>query len=75
MTWSLDSQYVYFDSDAANPEMYRVNIATKRIEPLASLNGFAGVHDDWIGVAPDGSPLMMKDACIHEIYALDVQWP
>ena len=74
MTWSLDSQYVYFDSDAANPEMYRVNIATKRIEPLASLKGFAGVHDDWIGVAPDGSPLMMKDTRIDEIYDLDVQW-
>ena len=31
--------------------------------------------DDWIGVAPGGSPLMIKDTRIDEIYALDVQWP
>ena len=74
MTWSHDSQYVYFDSAPPGLGMYRVDIITKRIELLASLKGFAGVGDDWIGVAPDGSPLMMKDSRINEIYALDVQW-
>jgi hypothetical protein len=74
MTWSHDSQYIYFDSGVPDLGMYRVNIVSKKIELLASLKGFAAVHDDWIGVAPDGSPLMMKDSRINEIYALDVQW-
>jgi Tol biopolymer transport system component len=74
LTWSSDSRYVYFDASDPNRGMYRVSIASKRVEPLASLNGFAGVGDDWIGVAPDGSPMMMKDRRIDEVYALDVQW-
>jgi Tol biopolymer transport system component/DNA-binding winged helix-turn-helix (wHTH) protein len=74
MTWSHDSQYIYFDSAAPDLGMHRVDIISKRVELLASLKGFAGVGDDWIGVAPDGSPLMMKDSRINEIYALDMQW-
>ena len=74
MTWSRDSQYIYFDSGLPDLGMYQVNIISKRIDLLASLKGFAAVHDDWIGVSPDGSPMMMKDSRIDEIYALDVQW-
>jgi len=75
MTWSHDSQYVYFDTGSPDLKMYRVHVVSKRIEPLASLKDFAAVHDDWIGVAPDGSPMMMRDSRVSEIYALDVQWP
>jgi hypothetical protein len=74
MTWSHDSQYVYYDSGLPDLGMYRADIISKRIELLASLKGFAAVHDDWIGVAPDGSPLMMRDSSIDEVYALDMQW-
>lgn len=29
----------------------------------------------WIGLAPDDSPLLVRDAGMREIYALDVEWP
>lgn len=75
LTWSRDSQYVYFHTGSPEPEMYRVRIVSKRVEPLVSLKSFADGNDDWIGVAPDGSPLIMKDTRVQEVYALDVQWP
>jgi Tol biopolymer transport system component len=75
LTWSSDSRYVYFDASDPNRGMYRISVAAKRIEPLASLKDFTDVHDDWIGVAPDGSLMMMKDSRLDEIYALDMEWP
>jgi Tol biopolymer transport system component len=75
LTWSHDSRYVYFCALGSDPEMYRVHLVSKRAEPLASLKSLGGAGRDWIGVAPDGSPLLLRDTRIQEIYALDVEWP
>jgi len=42
---------------------------------LANLKGIPRTVDGWTGVAPDGSPLIVHDTLIQEIYALDVDWP
>jgi len=52
LTWSHDSQYVYFCAATSYAELYRVQVASKRVEPLASLTGLSALLDDWIGVAP-----------------------
>jgi Tol biopolymer transport system component len=75
LTWSHDSQYVYFCAGRGEGELYRVQISSKRVEPLASLSGFPTLIGDWIGLAPDGSPLLITGTYIQEIYALDVEWP
>jgi Tol biopolymer transport system component len=75
LSWSRDSQCVYFHTGTETPALYRVNIESKKADRLASLAGFAGEIDDWIGVAPDESPLLLRDTRIDEVYALDVQWP
>jgi Tol biopolymer transport system component len=75
LTWSRDSQYVYFRANAPDAELYRVHIVTKKVEPLANLAVSLGGGGDWLGMAPDGSPLVMRDTRIEEIYALDVEWP
>jgi DNA-binding winged helix-turn-helix (wHTH) protein/Tol biopolymer transport system component len=75
LAWSRDSQYVYFHTASPDLGLYRAHVLSKKVERLASLGGFAAMNDDWIGVAPDGSPLVMKDTYIDEVYALDVQWP
>jgi dipeptidyl aminopeptidase/acylaminoacyl peptidase len=75
LSWSRDSQCVYFHTYAADPGLYRVDIASQKLERVASLKSFAGLVDDWIGVALDRSPLIVGDTRIDEVYALDVQWP
>ncbi|MDE3178378.1 MAG: PD40 domain-containing protein [Acidobacteriota bacterium] len=74
-TWSRDGQYVYFATlDPPAPALYRVRTRDKKLERLVSLKGFP-VAGLWTGVAPDGSPLLLRDTSIEEIYALHVRWP
>jgi len=78
-TWSGDGRYVYFDGILDNQESYfRVQIADGKLERLFRLKGFqaaGGAFGNWSGLAPDGSPLLVRDASIQEIYALDWDTP
>jgi serine/threonine protein kinase/Tol biopolymer transport system component len=76
-----DSEYVYFeDVGTDGPEIDRVSIVSKKKERVITLKGVsrvvmpeAGVP--WTGVAPDGSPLIMRDVGNRELYSLDLQLP
>ena len=76
--WSRDSKYIYFDSAENAPNLYRVRIADKNLEQVASLRGirlaptFGGLLT---GLAPDDSPLVLRDVGSQEIYALDLELP
>jgi Tol biopolymer transport system component/DNA-binding winged helix-turn-helix (wHTH) protein len=77
-SWSRDGKHVhYFDS--FEPAYYRIRIADRRTERLASLeqirNMYAGRFWNWLGVAPDGAPLFLRNTSVQEIYALDVDLP
>jgi Tol biopolymer transport system component len=71
--WSQDSQYVYFDV----AEWCRVRIKDGRVERLGSLTGLriAPQSMGWVGPAPDGSPMFIRDLGSTDIYALDWQAP
>ena len=86
--WSHDSGYIYFnstteylDSTTVEPAFFRVRISDHVVQRLASLKnvqlagGAGGVFDQWTGIAPDDSPLVLRDTGIDEIYALDWQEP
>jgi eukaryotic-like serine/threonine-protein kinase len=75
--WSHDSQYVYFDTQSsAKPAIFRVRLSDHKLETLASLKNFRRVilpFQPWMGLTPDGSPLLMRDTGTQEVYALDFQ--
>ena len=71
--WSRDSNYVYFN-DLNNTAFYRVRVGEGKVEQVASLAGMPAVSG-WTGLAPDDSPMIVLDASIEEIYALDWQAP
>ena len=79
--WSSDSKYAYFeDLGPDGPEIDRVSIATRKKERVASLKGIARVYMPesnvpWNGLAPDGSPMIMRDVGTREIYGLELQLP
>ena len=79
--WSPDSKYAYFeDVGPDGPEIDRVSIATHKKERVILLKGISRVtvpeaDQPWNGVAPDGSPLIMRDIGNREIYSLELQLP
>ncbi len=78
-TWSRDARYIYFDGILDNQESYvRVRITDGKLERLFSLKGFqaaGGAFGNWSGLAPGEIPLLVQDASIQEIYALDWEHP
>ena len=74
-TWSRDGRYLYFDGILDNKESFcRVQASDGKLERLFSLDGFqaaGGAFGNWSGLAPDGSALLVRDASIQEIYALE----
>ena len=78
-TWSRDGRYLYFDGILDNQESYfRAQISSGKLERIFSLKSFqaaGGAFGNWSGLAPDESPLVVRDASIQEIYALDWERP
>ena len=54
--------------------VHRVNIAdgsSETIAPVGSIRSALGIFGPWVGIDPDGAPLMLRDLSIHHIYELD----
>ena len=70
---------MYFDTGLRdNPGVYRVRVSDRKIERVADLKGLrrsVSVWIPWSGVAPDGSPLLVRDISSQEVYALDLEAP
>jgi len=70
--WSRDGRQVYFD---AATEVKRVRIDDGHVEVVARVTGFVRGAWNWVGLAPDDSPLLVRDVGTQEIYALDWDAP
>jgi serine/threonine protein kinase/Tol biopolymer transport system component len=75
--WSKTGDYVYFMDGEDRPTVMRVRIRDRKLERVADLKGLrrTGYYGWWLGLAPDDSPLVLRDAGTQEIYALDWQAP
>ena len=74
--WSHDGDYVYFWGVSKQGErgIHRVRISDRKIEKIVSLQDFQqgpGLLGGWVGVAPDNSPLLVKDTGTQEVVAMD----
>jgi len=78
-TWSHDGNYIYFDTPTReDPAIFRVRISNHKVERLINLKDFrlaGGYLGWWFGLAPDDSPLVVRDIGTDEIYALDWDAP
>ncbi len=73
--WSWDGKYIYFDT--WSNAFYRVRISDRKVEqiPVKNVKRAPGIMGEWMGLAPDGSILLLRDAGIQDIYALDWEAP
>ena len=78
VVWTFDSKYLYFDTDVgAEPLLYRVRLKDHKVERWATLKNLrrAGFFAPWLGVAPDGAPILLEDASIQEVYSIALDLP
>jgi serine/threonine protein kinase/Tol biopolymer transport system component len=77
--WSHDGKYVYAEDYSDNTdEMIRVSVPDGKVERLLNLKEVPRGFDPWefwVGLAPNDSPLLMRDRSTEEIYSLDVRFP
>ena len=72
-SWSKDGQSIYFVHYPENPAVLRVRISDGKLEQVADLKGFTptGFWGFWLGLDPEDSPLMLRDAGTQDVYSLD----
>jgi Tol biopolymer transport system component len=77
--WSKDGKFIYMDvSFAREPAVYRIRVADRKIELVASLRGLRRTTASvglWIGLTPDGSLLTLRELQGSEIYSWDILSP
>ena len=75
--WSIDSKYVYVMDYRGGFVILRVRLSDRKVEQVADfrtlvLTGFEG---NWYGLAPDGSPLVLRNTGTTDVYSLDWEAP
>ncbi len=78
--WSGDSKYIFFFNwrFGEGQGIFRVRVRDHHLEEIAGLKDIqlvGGIFGEWHGLAPDDSPLLLRDIGTQEIYALDVDLP
>ena len=76
--WSADFVYARDARDQHAPVLYRIRISDRKAERVATLdvpNGLIGHFGGWMSTTPDGTPLLLRDLEVEEIYALDIDLP
>jgi eukaryotic-like serine/threonine-protein kinase len=75
--WSRDGQYVYFLRWLDNPAVLRVRISDHKVEQVFDLTNLSTIGNigPWLGLAPDDSPLLLRDIGTQDVYALDWEEP
>jgi hypothetical protein len=80
--WSRNGDYIYFygnPSTAGQPGgIFRIRLSDSKLERLCTLTDFRPPPDFRavsMSLAPDDSPLLLRDAGTQDIYALDWEAP
>ena len=79
--WSRNGDYVYFlarSKGTPATAMLRIRISDHKLEQVANLRQLRqSMVDwgDWAGLAPDDSPILLREAGTPEIFALDWDAP
>jgi Tol biopolymer transport system component len=77
-SWSRDGKCLYFEAGSgAHVGIFRAGVADRKVERVVSLTGARRAFQLglWFGLAPDDSPVVVRDLSIQEIYALEWEAP
>jgi serine/threonine protein kinase/Tol biopolymer transport system component len=74
-SWSKDGQAIYFLSWPENPGIFRMRLSDLAVERVLNLRDFqpTGYWEDWMGLDPQDSPLLLRDTGLQDVYAFDIE--
>jgi Tol biopolymer transport system component len=72
--WSADSQYLYFNTMMTDrPALFRVHVMDGKEEKITDVHFEpTGLYGMWSGLAPDGSPLVLRNREQTDVYSLSL---
>jgi Tol biopolymer transport system component len=75
--WSANGRYVYFLRGPDNPAVLRLRASDRKVEQVADMKDLpiTGSYSIWLGLAPDDSPMVLRDTGSQDVYALDWEGP
>ena len=73
-TFSRDGRYIYFVTEGKTESIFRLRVTDSKLEKVASRERSSDPHP-WFSLAPDDSPIIVRDMSTSEIYALDWEAP
>jgi Tol biopolymer transport system component/DNA-binding winged helix-turn-helix (wHTH) protein len=79
MEWTDNGKSILFDTLLVQePAFYRLRLSDLHLDTIVKIGDvrrYYGAFGPWTGIAPDGSPLLVRDISNEEIYSLDLQLP
>lgn len=77
LNWSREGAYVYVLDSRGRDAVLRIRMNDHKSEQVADLKNFltTGQHGGALALAPDDSPLLLRDAGTQDVYALDWEAP
>jgi Tol biopolymer transport system component len=73
LNWSPDGKYIYLKDLEGKGSVERFHVPDGKVDRIVDLKDFVltGLGGGAVSVAPDGSPLLLRDRGTQDIYALD----
>ena len=79
LNWSRDGQYlIVLDRDATGTAgVLKIRLSDRKIQRVVDLKNFVGTghYNPSLALAPDDSPVLLRDAGTYDVYALDWEAP
>ena len=77
LNWSHDGKYVYVVDFRGKNAVVRIRIGDRAVEQIVDLKDFvtAGRYGGGLALAPDDSPLLLRDTGSQDVYSVDWEAP
>jgi hypothetical protein len=77
LNWSKDGRSLYVLHYKGRGAVLKIRISDHQTEQIVDLSNFvtSGRYGSWLGLAPDDSPLLLRDVGTQDVYALDWEAP
>ena len=77
LNWLHDGQYVYVSDYRGKNAVVKIRISDHKAEQVVDLKNFvaAGRYGGCLALAPDDSPLLLRDTGTQDVYSVDWETP